>query len=38
MSWLDEMHEDLIIFRLKRVGRKNMSNYELWESWLNEDS
>jgi len=25
---------DLQLFRLRRVGRKNMTNYELWEAWL----
>lgn len=31
---IDSAHLDLIIFRLKRVGRKHLSNYELWAEWL----
>lgn len=34
MGWLDEANEDLRLYRLKRVGRKNMSFYELWAEWI----
>jgi len=34
MSWIDEAHMDLMIYRLKVVGRKNMTLEQIWLSWL----
>jgi hypothetical protein len=31
---LDEMLLDKWIFTLRRVGRKQMTGYELWQSWI----
>lgn len=28
---------DLYTYRLRRVGRRNMTNYELWRGWLEYD-
>lgn len=28
---------DLYICRLRTVGRKHLTNYELWQRWLRED-
>lgn len=25
---------DLYLYRLRRVGRKHLTNYQLWEEWL----
>lgn len=34
---LDDMLLDLWIFKLRRVGRRNMSAEQLWEDWINEN-
>ena len=33
---LDNMLLDFWIFKLRRVGRKNMTTEELWRSWLEQ--
>lgn len=32
---LDEAILDLQIFKLRRVGRRNMTAEELWRDWIN---
>jgi hypothetical protein len=34
MSWLDEANEDLRLYRLRRVGWRNMSFESLWREWI----
>jgi len=31
---LNDMQLDFQIFKLRKVGRKNMSQLELWRSWI----
>lgn len=33
-NWLDTALLDLWIFKLRRVGRKNMTSEELWLDWI----
>lgn len=34
MNWLDDAILDFWIFKLRRVGRRNMTNEQLWEEWI----
>jgi len=33
---LNDMQLDFWIFKLRKVGRKRLSAFELWEVWINE--
>jgi hypothetical protein len=35
-NWIDEALLDFQIYKLRRVGRKHMTQYELWRGWINE--
>lgn len=34
---LDDMLLDFWIFKLRRVGRRNMTSEQLWRDWINGD-
>jgi len=37
ISWLDEATLEYQIHKLRRVGHKHMTNYELWAEWIRRD-
>lgn len=37
LNWLEDAQLNLITYRLNRVGRKNMTNHQLWREWLERE-
>lgn len=36
-NWIETAYLDLAIYKLKRVGRRHLTAYELWYEWLWRD-